>query len=167
LGGGEVVEGLVVVAVEGGGLFALELGERAVVPVPEVVGELAYRVIAFARSPLGLFGGEALDGDVGGDVPIFFGVARAELLKEDSAKGGRRFLCIGLGGDGLAGRQGAGGEQAFSWGRTSRAKYNFTPWTKARPWGFRTRILRGNVTGAVVYGPVRKLGARVGTYRLA
>ena len=67
-----VVEGLVVIAAEGRGLFAFEPGERGGVPEDEVVSELPDGVVPFAIGPLGLVGGKTLDSDVAGDEPIFF-----------------------------------------------------------------------------------------------
>jgi hypothetical protein len=49
-------EGLVVVAVEGRGLFAFEFGQRILIPEDDVMDELAYGVVAFAVGPFGLLG---------------------------------------------------------------------------------------------------------------
>lgn len=100
LGGVEVVEGLVVIAAEGLGFFAFEVGELAGVPEEKMVGELAYGVDVFGGGPLGLVGGEVGYGDVGGDEPVFFVVGGAELLEEDAAEGGGRLLVLGLGDEG-------------------------------------------------------------------
>jgi hypothetical protein len=89
LGGVEVVEGLVVVAAEFGWLLALEAGQRFTVPEEEMIGELAYGVVAGAGGPLCLFGGKAFDGNVDGDEPVLLGVGGAELVKEDASEGGR------------------------------------------------------------------------------
>src|SRR5215467_9343437 len=64
-------EGFVVVAAELGRRDAFELVEDLGVPEDEVVGELSDGVIALAVGPVGLFGGESFDGDVGGDEPVF------------------------------------------------------------------------------------------------
>lgn len=71
LGGVEVVEGLVVVTAEFRRLLAFEAGQRFGVPEEEMIGELAYGVVTGAGGPFGLIGGEALDGDVDGDEPVF------------------------------------------------------------------------------------------------
>ena len=53
-----------------------------------MVGQLAHGVIALAGAPFGLFGGEARDGDVCRNKPIFLVVGGVKLLKQDAAQGG-------------------------------------------------------------------------------
>src|SRR5580698_8886624 len=101
LRGGEIVKGLVVVSIEGRGLLALERCERAVVPIPDVVGKLADGVVALAGAPFGLVGGEACDGDVCRNKPIFLIVGGVKLLKQDSAQGGGTFRGLGGSGEGV------------------------------------------------------------------
>ena len=122
LRGVEVIEGFVVVAAEGLGLFAFQVGEFAGVPEEKVVGELAYGVVggswvvgaAFGGGdPARLLGGEAGDGGVDGDEPLGFVVGRAELGEEEGFQGrcrGWGGLARGLG-LGLDGGEGEGREQ--------------------------------------------------------
>ena len=63
-----------------------------------MVGKLADGVVALAGAPFGLIGGEAGDGDVCRNKPIFLVVCGVKLLKQDATQGG------GLG----RGRAGAG-----------------------------------------------------------
>ena len=102
--GVEVVEGFFVVAGELGsglagglvGVFALELGEGAGVPEPEVESEHAGGVVGVGvelaggvgGDPLGLLGGEAGDGSVDGREPLSLVVGGVEFAKQGAAEGG-------------------------------------------------------------------------------
>lgn len=117
-GGVELVEGLLVGAVVGGGLGVLHAGERLLVPEEEVVGEHADGVVGRCGifgclgwgDPAGLLGGEAGDGGVDGDEPLGLVVGGAELLEEDGAEVGGFGLGLGLR-LGLGLGDGEGGEE--------------------------------------------------------
>ena len=94
LRGIEVVEGLVVVAVEGGGLLALELFQSAAVPEPQVISQLADRMLSFARSPVRLVRGESGNGDPLWDEPLCLIVGRVQLCKQNAAQRGGLLLVL-------------------------------------------------------------------------
>jgi hypothetical protein len=102
LGSGEIVEGLVVVSIEGSFLLTLEAAQRAVILIPVMVGQLACGVVAFPGAPFGLFGGEARDRDACRDEPIFLVVGGVQLLQQYTAKGGGRLLVLGRAASGIA-----------------------------------------------------------------
>ena len=99
----ELVEGLLVGAVVGGGLWVLHVGEHILVPEEEVGGEHADGVVGWCGifgdlggwDPVGLLGGEAGDGSVDGDEPLGLVVGGAELLEEDGAEVGGFGLGLG------------------------------------------------------------------------
>jgi len=70
-----------------------------------MIGELANGMYVFAGGPFGLVGGEAFDGDAGGDEPVFFIVGGAELLEKDAAECGGRLLLLGIDGKGEGQKQ--------------------------------------------------------------
>jgi len=112
----ELVEGLLVGAVVGGGLGIPHVEEHIPVPEEEVVGEHADGMVGRCGifvglgwgDPVGLLGGEAADGGVDGDEPLGLVVGGAELLDEDRAEvggfGPGLRLGLGLG-------EGEGGEE--------------------------------------------------------
>jgi hypothetical protein len=68
------VEGFVIIAAELFDFFSLEVGEITPIPKHQVVGQLANGVISFAVGPVGLLGGQAFDGGIGGHEPFGVGV---------------------------------------------------------------------------------------------
>src|SRR6185437_9170655 len=83
----EFVEGLVVVAIEFFRLLALELLQRARIPIPDVIRKLAHQVSVLARRfPLRLFRCHAVDRDRHGHEPVLSIVRAAELLQQHSAQ---------------------------------------------------------------------------------
>lgn len=117
-GGVELVEGLLVGAVVGGGLWVLHVGEHILVPEEEVVGEHADGMVGRCGifggrgwwDPAGLLGGESGDGGVDGDEPLGLVVGGAELLEENGAEGSGFGLGLGLR-LGLGLGEGEGGEE--------------------------------------------------------
>ena len=97
--GVETVEGFVVVATEFRGLLAFKFRERLSIPENQVIGELTDGVIAALVRPGSLFRRQALDGNVGGDKPIFDVVRGAELLEQDGLER-RGFFVLRVRGNG-------------------------------------------------------------------
>ena len=79
----EVVEGLVVVAAELRGFFAVEVLQRALIPEDQVIGELADGVVALAVGPARLLRCEVGDSDVGADEPVALVMGAVQLVKQD------------------------------------------------------------------------------------
>ena len=81
-----------------------------------MVGELSDGVIALAIGPIGLLGGEAFDGDVRGDEPVFLGVRGLELVEQDAPERWRLlvvFLVLREG-DEWQTEQNDGGERVYT-----------------------------------------------------
>ena len=89
------VESLVIIAAEFFGFFSFEVGEISPVPEHQMVGELADGVISFAIGPIGLLGGQAFDGSIGGHEPFGAGVRGTQLREQDFPKSGG-FLVLRL-----------------------------------------------------------------------
>src|SRR5581483_6935965 len=84
--GVEVIEGLVVVAVEFGLGFAGELGQLATVPEEQMISELPDRVIAAGVLPVRLIGGEPCQGHIDRHEPILLVMRGPQLLEQYAAK---------------------------------------------------------------------------------
>jgi hypothetical protein len=81
----EVVEGLVVVAVEFCRRVAAEILKRPLVPEDQVIGELADGVVALAVRPSRLFRRDVGDGDVAADEPVALVMRAVKLGAQDGA----------------------------------------------------------------------------------
>ena len=88
----EIVEGLVVVAVEFIRRPSIKFIQRLFIPEPDMIGQLSDGMAGVVGFPHGLFGGDAFDAFHDRDEPVGLIVGCAKLLEQDGFECRRGFL---------------------------------------------------------------------------